>query len=116
MKIDQKALINRGHYSINFPIVVLYAAAFWVFGLDFIVLSIVTVVAWLFWSIMVPKWKLKSIKNLDSAESYVEWNSNAVFNGLIWPDNSWLAKTELWNKNDRLEYTSLRDSLLKVKA
>ena len=114
MKTNQKDLINQGHYSITIPILCMYAGAYWVFGLSFLALSLTTLVAWLFWSFMVPKWKLNSIKQIDSTEGYLKWNSSAIWNFLIWPDFSLLTKTEIWNKEDKLEYQELRNTLLNI--
>lgn len=55
MKTTHRNLINQGHYAITIPILTLFALVYWMFGLDFLALSISVIGAWLFWSVMVPK-------------------------------------------------------------
>ncbi len=114
MKTNHKDLINQGHYSITIPILCMYAGYYWIFGLNPFALAITTLVAWLFWSVMVPNWKLKSIKEIDSTESYVKWYSSAISNLLCWSDSNWFTKTEIWKKEDKLEYQEMRNALLNI--
>jgi ABC-type transport system involved in Fe-S cluster assembly fused permease/ATPase subunit len=114
MKTIINNLITKGHYSVNLPILAIYLTSYFLFDLSFAVLGFTTLIAWGFWSIAIPKWKLNSLKNLNSTSEYFEWNSKAIVNGLIWAENSLINKTEIWNKNDKAEYEELKNSLLNV--
>lgn len=114
MNTDKRNLITKGHYAISIPILGIYASAIYFFELSFLVISISTIVAWTFWSYMVPKWKLSSIKQLSSTEDYVNWYSNSIASFLIWPDSNWFNQTEFWTEKDKDEYQELRKSLLNI--
>jgi hypothetical protein len=64
----------------------------------------------------VPKWKLSSIKNLDTISEYLEWNSKAISTGLIWPDDSFLSSTEIWDQEEQSEYSRLRGDLMNMNS
>ncbi len=104
--------IYNGLCSITAPIVLGYIFSFMIFGLSMMVAVVTTLLAWLFWSIVIPKWKLKSIKKLESASDYMDWYSKAISNGLIWSDSSFLCRTEIWNKNDQQSYLQIKNDLL----
>jgi ABC-type transport system involved in Fe-S cluster assembly fused permease/ATPase subunit len=112
MKKEILKSIYEGHCSITLPIILAYIFAFMIFGLSMAAAIITTTFAWLFWSIYVPKWKLKSIQKLQSASDYLAWNSKAITNGLIWPDSSFLSKTEIWNEEDQQLYLEIKNELL----
>jgi len=116
MKTTINNLITQGHYSVTIPILTIYSISYFLFDLSFAILGITTLIAWGFWSIAIPKWKLNSLKNLNSTSEYFEWNSKAIWNGLIWPEHNFLNKTEIWNKKDKSEYEKLKNDLLNVNA
>jgi hypothetical protein len=55
------------------------------FGLGF-------VVAWLWWSIVLPRWRLWAYERVDDV---AELKRKAVANRLTWPDGSFFARTEI---------------------
>ena|SRR5690554_6105917 len=116
MKTPINNLITKGHYSVTLPILTIYAVSYFLFDMSLVIIGITTIIAWTYWSISIPKWKLKSIRSLNSTSEYLEWNSKAIWNGLIWPDYSLLNKTEVWNDEDKSEYEKLRNDLINVNA
>jgi ABC-type transport system involved in Fe-S cluster assembly fused permease/ATPase subunit len=116
MKTSINKLISKGHCTVNIPILTIYFLSYKIFDMSFIVLGISTLIAWGFWSFSIPKWKLNSLRNLNSTAEYFDWNSKAIWNGLIWPEHSFINKTEIWNKKDKAEYEKLKNNLLNLNA
>jgi hypothetical protein len=50
------------------------------------------VLAWLWWSLSVPRWRLWAYERVDSI---VALKRSAVSAGLTWPDGSFFARTEI---------------------
>lgn len=53
------------------------------------------VIAWLWWSVMVPRWRLWAYERVDDI---AELKRAAVAVGLIWPDGWILERTEIKSK------------------
>jgi hypothetical protein len=75
---------------------------FWIipvgFGLSF-------VLAWLYWSVMITKWRLWAFENVRNVH---ELKKRAVQEKLIWADNSIFEKTEIRKSTDKEKWNSLQ--------
>jgi hypothetical protein len=114
MKTSINKLITKGHCNVNMPILAIYFLSYKIFDMSLIVLGISTLIAWGFWSFAIPKWKLNSVRNLNSTAEYFDWYSKAIWNGLIWPENSFINKTEFWSKRDKAEYDKIKSDWLNL--
>lgn len=109
--VTVNAALRRGHFLVNGPVVILLLAGFLTLayainlvpaggGLeDFakliaapvgMILAIVP--AWIWWSVTVPKWRLWALENVDD---WPKLKRRAIATGLIWPDGSIFARTEI---------------------
>jgi len=61
-------------------------------NLGFIALAGGVVIAWLWWSVTIPKWRLWSYKRVSDINKLKEKAINA---GLTWPHGSFFARTEI---------------------
>jgi hypothetical protein len=68
------------------------------FGLSF-------VFAWLYWSVMITKWRLWAFENVRNVH---ELKKRAVQEKLIWADNSIFEKTEIRKSSDIEKWSSLQ--------
>lgn len=108
--------ISRGHRMVNFPVAIIMLG---IIGLS-IYLSIKKVVpfwgipigfvlgfvfAWLWWSVMITKWRLWAFENIRNVH---ELKNRAIQENLIWPDNSVFEKTEIWTAADRERWNALQ--------
>ena len=62
---------------------------------------------WLWWSVSVPKWKLWAYSRVDNL---LALKRAAVRAGLIWPDGSLFAKTEICSREVRKQIQALEDA------
>jgi hypothetical protein len=53
------------------------------------------VIAWLWWSVMVPRWRLWAYERVDDIATLKQW---AVAVGLTWPDGWIFERTEIKSK------------------
>jgi len=113
--VDQA--ISKGHKMVNYPVFVIMFGTiglgiylgsqkilpFWItpigFGLGF-------GIAWLWWSIMITKWRLWAFENVRNVH---ELKKRAVQEKLIWADSSFFEKTEIRNATDKKKWTSLQN-------
>jgi hypothetical protein len=63
------------------------------------------VVAWLYWSFMIPKWRVWAFDNVRNVH---ELNKRAISEKLIWPESSVWNKTEIWLGGDRAKWAALQ--------
>lgn len=68
---------------------------FWIVPVGFV---LAFVVAWLYWSIMITKWRLWAFNNVRNVH---ELKRRAIQEKLIWPDHSIFEKTEIRNPTDK---------------
>ena len=62
------------------------------------------VVGWLFWSIMVTKWKIWAYSRVKKIHKLKRL---AIENQLIWPDGKWFNKTEIATKSQKEKLAKL---------
>lgn len=75
---------------------------FWIVPVGF---GLAFVVAWLYWSIMITKWRLWAFNNVRNVH---ELKRRAIQEKLIWPDHSIFVKTEIRNSTEKKTWNSLQ--------
>ena len=108
--------IAKGHRMVNYPVFIIMFGAL---GLSFYLaiqkilpfwiilagLGLAFGLAWLWWSIMITKWRLWAFNNVRNVH---ELKKRAVQEKLIWADNSIFEKTEIRNSTDKEKWSSLQ--------
>jgi len=108
--------IAKGHKMVNYPVMIIMFGTIgltfylgiqkilptWIFPIGFI-LSFG--LAWLYWSVMITKWRLWAFDNVRNVH---ELKKRAVQEKLIWADNSIFEKTEIRNSSDKEKLNSLQ--------
>lgn len=101
--------ISKGHRMVNYPAMVIMFTTIalamylgsqkilpaWIFPVGFV---LGFGLAWLWWSIMITKWRLWAFDNVRNVH---ELKKRAVQEKLIWTDNSFFEKTEWRSAADR---------------
>lgn len=113
--------IKKGHQMVNYPI---FAIMIIGFGITFYLLTIKTnglftgmigistfATMWLWWSIQITRWKILAFSNVRNVH---ELKRKAIEQQLIWNDDSWFNKTEIWSseqidKWQEIEYKFLSE-------
>jgi aminoglycoside 6'-N-acetyltransferase len=85
-RVSIRAAIWRGTWTVNIPVFLIMCAGFFIIGLP---------LAWLYWSYMIPRWKLWAYARVDNPWAL---KVAAVKAGLIWPDGHMFEKTEICSK------------------
>lgn len=107
--------ISKGHKMVNYPVMVIMFGTIgltlylgtqkliptWGFPVGFVLAFIF---AWLWWSIMITKWRLWAFDNVRNVH---ELKKRAIQEKLIWADNSIFEKTEIRNATDKEKLNSL---------
>jgi hypothetical protein len=113
--------ISRGHRMVNYPAMLIM---FGIIGLSFylgeqeifplwaMLLSFVIGpgIAWLYWSLAVPKWRLWAFDNVRNVH---ELKKRAIRENLIWPDESFFGNTEIMNATEKEKWQLLQDKFNK---
>lgn len=108
--------IAKGHRMVNYPVFIIM---FGTVGLSFYLaiqkilpswiipagFGLAFGLAWLWWSIMITKWRLWAFDNVRNVH---ELKKRAVQERLIWTDNSIFEKTEIRNSNEKERWSSLQ--------
>lgn len=108
--------ITRGHRMVNYPSMVIAFATigvcmyagiqklmpFWIVPAGFI---LGFVLAWLYWGIMITKWRLWAFDNVRNVH---ELKKRAIREKLIWKDDSIFEKTEIRTSSDKQQWESLQ--------
>lgn len=109
--------ISKGHRMVNYPVFIIMFGTiglgiylvsqkilpFWVTPVGFV---LGFGLAWLWWSIMITKWRLWAFENVRNVH---ELKKRAVQEKLIWSDNSIFEKTEIRSATDKEKWTLLQD-------
>jgi hypothetical protein len=110
--ISVKDAIRKGQKMINWPVAfiimaagggVIFAAATGVLpGWAYLGgIIIAFLLAWIYWSIMIVRWRLWAFEHVQHVHHL---HKTAITERLIWPDGSWLSKTEIWTKEQRQKW------------
>ena len=113
--------IRKGHRILTRPLLFIITGVFgggfilsmlgiFPFNFTFLPLVIGLVATWLYWSIMVTKWKLWAFENVQNVH---ELKKRAIREQLIWKDNNFLSKTEIWSRSDKEKWDLLQLKFLK---
>jgi len=108
--------IARGHRTVNYPIIGIITGVPtllivlrtqklvppWTVPVSFVV---ALVLAWLWWSVMVTKWRIWAFENVRNVH---ELKRRAIREKLIWPDDSLFVNTELRSRANRQKLASLQ--------
>ena len=117
--VNVKDAIKRGQKMVNAPIF------FILFGPPFIAFLLNTkellpqwtigvafaggfVLAWLYWSVMITKWRIWAFENVDNP---ITLKHAAIAEKLIWPDGSIFEKTEIRTVNDKIRIEAIKRKL-----
>jgi len=109
--------ISRGRRMISYPVMVIM---FGIIGISvylntqnlipalYMIIGIAAslLLAWLYWSFMITKWKVWAFDNVRNVH---ELQRKAVEAQLIWTEGSFWEKTEIWNSADRDKWALLQD-------
>lgn len=68
-------------------------------------IGLALVLAWLYWSITVVRWRLWAFDNVNNVHDLYK---QAVQENLIWPDGSWASKTEIWTRTQREKWEAIK--------
>jgi hypothetical protein len=108
--------IAKGHRMVNYPVAGIIVGTiglacylgiqailpWWVFPLG---IALSFVLGWLYWSIMITKWRLWAFENVRNVH---ELKKRAIQEKLIWPDGSFYEKTEIRGARDNDRWTGLQ--------
>ena len=102
-KVTVKQAIKRGHQMVNYPIFgILVGGVFIGYFLSQIHGGLAVLCAfatfglmWLWWSVMITKWRIWAFSNVRNVH---ELKQRAINEKLIWPDDSEFNKTEIRSK------------------
>ncbi len=107
------SVIRRGHLMSTVPIMIIMFGSFglgFYFGINnkyipAIPIGIVAgiVLPWLYWSMITPRWKVWSLQNVDNVH---EWQRRAIRERLIWPEDNFFNRTEIWSYRLRQDYNA----------
>ncbi len=98
---------------VNGPVLLFICGPLFVFGhlietnvisrsynwIGFVVFIVGFIVAWLWWPLSVPKWRLWAMQRVDDIS---ELKERAVGAGLTWPDGHFFERTEIKSKEHEL--------------
>jgi len=107
--ISVNEAISKGHRMVTYPV---YVIMFGIMGLSvflqkklcfsfsLMALSFLSsfIFAWLYWSIVITKWRIWAFYNVDNM---YELHNKAVSGMLIWERGSFFEKTEIRTKKDK---------------
>jgi hypothetical protein len=108
--------ISKGHWMVNLPVFIIMIGTIglclylgtqnilppWIYPVGF---GLGFGLAWLWWSVMITKWRLWAFENVRNVH---ELKKRAINENLIWPDNSFFEKTELRGARDKEKWSLLK--------
>jgi hypothetical protein len=111
-----------GWLVVNGPVLLLSCGPFFVFDYliksgvisrsynwaGFLIITLDFVLAWLWWSLSVPKWRLWAYQRVDDIATLKD---RAVAVRLTWPDNHFFSRTEIKSRSHALRERQLDTSL-----
>lgn len=102
-KIGVGTAILLGQLLVNVPVLIIIfgfmiASLFFTESMLWVVIMIIGfVLAWIWWSFTVPRWRRWALKQAVPADKLQKW---AVSSGLTWPKDSIFEKTEFKLKDE----------------
>lgn len=121
MFVTVKQALTKGKITVNIPVFIImfgvicclfYFSAIKKIPFYFTPLSFVIgpFCGWIYWSFAIVKWKLWAFKNVRNKN---ELQEKAIRIGLIWPDNSFFNKTEIWSEHQKKEWKIIEKKITK---
>ena len=113
--VSVKQALKKGQVSVTIPVFIImftvmcslfYFSSVKVIPFYFTPLSFIIgpFCGWIFWSFAIVKWKLWAFKNVRNRH---ELKQKSIRAGLIWGDESFFNKTEIWTKFQREEWKKI---------
>lgn len=112
--------IKKGHQMVNYPVFAIMIVGF---GLTIYFLSLkldsifaglfgcaTFIFMWLWWSLHIVKWKILAFGNVRNVH---ELKRKAIEQQLIWNDDSWFNKTEIWTNEQKRLWFDIENKFLK---
>lgn len=101
--MTSRRAILLGHLLVSLPILIILVLAYLISRRGLAPTSVIAlpsafVIAWLYWSLMAPRWRLWALANVIDVPAS-DLLARAASTGLLWRDGSWLQRTELRPKN-----------------
>lgn len=117
-------LILIGHLWVNIPIFILcFGPLILVFNyfenillkllLSAVLFIIAIVVSWLYWSVMITKWRIWAFNQVHE-DDWIMLRELAVDYKLIWEAGSFFEGTEIRNEKEKLEVNEINDRLFEL--
>lgn len=115
-ELSVEEAIRKGQRMINWPITFIFMAV----GGGFIFIAkeynlpgwisaagvaASLLLAWLYWSIMIVRWRLWAFDKVSNVHDLYQ---RATTERLIWPDGSWANKTEIWTREQREKWETIK--------
>lgn len=121
MFVTVKQALTKGQITVNIPVFIImfgvicclfYFSAIKEIPFYFTPLSFVIgpFCGWIYWSFAIVKWKLWAFKKVRNKN---ELKEKAIRIGLIWPDNSFFNKTEIWSNHQKREWKIIENKFTK---
>ena len=102
-RLNIAVIILTGHFLVNLPVLIImggfiYAGIYHIEDNLWMVLFLLGfILAWIWWSFMVPRWRRWALKQGASEKKLQKW---AVATGLTWPKGSIFERTEFKLKDE----------------
>lgn len=114
MKIIPLMHVIAGNLIINFPIAVFGYYQLFSLNSNLTLANAFFVVTFQFvyWSLVVPFYKLYSVRNLFTKDDFLKWEKWSVRSFLFWPQSFNLDKLECWDADNLKEFLDLRSKFL----
>lgn len=105
-----------GNILINVPILCFsFFELFWPsVRVDFVNIFFVFSLSLAYWCIMIPYYKLYSVKKINTKEEYLLWEKWSVITLLFWPNRYKFYRFECWSKKNLNFYKAIRRRLLEL--
>ncbi|MGA6119201.1 hypothetical protein [Sphingobacterium anhuiense] len=113
-KVSVDQAISKGKRMVNYPIVIIILTtlgisfylcihlSFWIVPIGFV---FAVAFSWIWWSIMITKWRLWAFDNVRNVH---ELKKRAIQEKLIWPDDVIFNKTEISNATEKEKWNVLK--------
>ena len=118
-RITVNQAISKGQKWVNYPVFGIMLLGFgltmylmtivknvWIFPIGFV--STIALM-WLWWSLVITKWRIWAFGNCRNVH---ELKRKAIEQKLIWDDNSWFNKTEIWSNEQRQKWIEIEKKFI----
>ncbi|MDF1699392.1 MAG: hypothetical protein P1U56_26300 [Saprospiraceae bacterium] len=112
--------IWKGHQMVNFPVTFIMIVGFGLtiyfsnLGLGSLYTGLLGcctfIFMWLWWSIQTTKWRILAFGNVRNVH---ELKRRAIEEKLIWGDDSWFNRTEIWTAEQKSKWAEIEKKFQK---